>query len=83
MKSDKDKAKLAEKLTACYNAYCEAKTTMTLATVQAEVKKFWRNVRETRELMYKGTAPSGGNQNGSGQGQGKGNGGKRDRKNKK
>ena len=56
---------------------------MTLATVQAEVKKFWRNVRETRELMYKGTAPSGGNQNGSGQGQGKGNGGKRDRKNKK
>ena len=48
--SNKDEAKLTEKLTTCYNTQCEAKITMTLATIQAEVKKFWQTVRETREL---------------------------------
>ena len=48
--NDKDEAKLTEKLTTCYNTQCEAKITMTLATIQAEVKKFWQTVRETREL---------------------------------
>ena len=54
MTNDKDEARLAEKLTACFNAYCEAKTTMTLATVQTKVKKFRRDIKETRDLMFSG-----------------------------
>ena len=59
--SDKDKAKLAERLTLLYNTHCEAGTAMTLATVHSEVKKFWRTIKETRELTYRGTASAGGN----------------------
>ena len=36
--SNKDKAKLAERLTLLYNTHCESETIMTLATVQSEVK---------------------------------------------
>ena len=55
MTNDKDKAKLAEKLTRMYNAHCDAKTSMTLASVQAEVKKFWRDKKKTEDLMYSGS----------------------------
>ena len=45
-----------------YNAHCEANTSMTLASVQTEVKKFWRDKKETKDLMYKGlTKPGPGN----------------------
>ena len=53
--SDKDEAKLAEKLTKMYNVHSEAKTTMTLASVQSEVKRFWSEKKETEELMYNGS----------------------------
>ena len=66
--NDKDKEKLAVNLTLFYNAHYEANTTMTLATVQAGVKKFWQTVREMRELIYKGLASAGGNQSSLGQG---------------
>ena len=45
--NNRDEAMLAEKLTKMYNMHCEAKTTMTLASVQSEVKKFWREKRRS------------------------------------
>ena len=57
--SDRDEALLAEKLTHIYNAHCDANKAMTLATLQTEVKKFWRDKKETKDLMYKGTQKSG------------------------
>ena len=51
MTNDKDEAKLAEKLTKIYNTHCKAKTSMTLASVQAEVKKFLRDKKEMEDLM--------------------------------
>ena len=42
---------------------------MTLANVGTEVKQFWRDIKETRYLMYNGTKV-GGNNNAPGQGQG-------------
>ena len=53
--NNKDEAKLAEKLTRMYNVHCDAKTSMTLASVQGEVKKFWRDKKETEDLMYSGS----------------------------
>ena len=45
-----------------YNAHCKANTSMTPASVQTEVKKFWRDKKETKDLMYKGsTKPGPGN----------------------
>ena len=67
MTNNKEEAWLAEKLTACYNAHYDAKTTMTLPTIQIEVKKFWRDIKETRDLMYNGSSKTGGNNNSSGQ----------------
>ena len=52
MTNDKDEARLVEKLTKMYNAHCEAKMSMTLASVQMEVKKFWQDRKETEDLMY-------------------------------
>ena len=49
--NDKDKTQLAEKLTKMYNSHCEANTSMTLASVQTEVKKFWWDRKETKDLM--------------------------------
>ena len=46
--NDKDEARLAEKLTKMYNAHCKANTSMTLASVQTEVKKFWGAGRKRR-----------------------------------
>ena len=63
MTHDKEEALLAEKLTRAYNAHCEANTTMMLATVQTEVKKFWRDRKETRDLMYSGPTKPGLGQN--------------------
>lgn len=60
--SDRDKVRLAEKLTKINNAHWEANTSMTLASIQMEVKKFWRDKKETKDLMYKGsTKPGPGN----------------------
>ena len=83
--SDREEAKLAERLTLLYNTHYEAGTIMTLVSVQSEVKKFWRTIKENRELTYKGTAKAGGNQSGTGQSQGgHGNGRKgKDKKKKK
>ena len=48
------------------------------------MKKFWRTIKENRELTYKGRVTVGGNQSSSGQGHGQGNGGKgKDKKKKK
>ena len=60
--SDKDEAKLAEKLTKMYNMHSEAKTTMTLTSVQSEVKRFWREKKETEDLMYNGSGKPGSGQ---------------------
>ena len=46
-----------------YNAYCEANTAMTLSSVQMEVKKFWRDRKETRDLMYSSPTKPGPGQN--------------------
>merc|ERR1712115_566237 len=53
--NDRDEAKLAEKLTKMYNMHSEANATMTLASVQSEVKRFWREKKETEDLMYNGS----------------------------
>merc|ERR1711873_219415 len=53
--NDKDEMRLAEKLTKVYNAHGAAKTRMTLANVGTEVKQFWRDIKETRDLMCNGT----------------------------
>ena len=65
----KDEMRLAERLTKVYNAHSVANTRMTLANVGTEVKQFWRDIKETRDLMYNGTK-AGGNNNAPGQGQG-------------
>ena len=67
--NDKDKARLTEKLTKIYNTHVASGTTMTLATVGAEVKQFWRDRKETRDLIYSGPNKTCGNSNASGQGQ--------------
>ena len=71
--------RLAEKLTKVYNAHGAA-STMTLANVGTEVKQFWRDIKETRDLMYNGTNKAGGNNNASGQGQTERNKSRRQRK---
>ena len=65
----KDEMRLAERLTKVYNAHSVANTRMTLANVGTEVNQFWRDIKETRDLMYNGTK-AGGNKNEPGQGQG-------------
>ena len=39
--------------------HSEANTTMTLASVQSEVKRFWREKKETEDLMYNGSGKPG------------------------
>ena len=67
--NNKDEARLAEKLTKIYNKHVASNATMTFATVGREVKQFWRDRKETRDLMYSTPNKSGGNNNASGQGQ--------------
>ena len=67
--NDKDEMQLTEKFTKVYNTYFAARTTMTLANVGTEVKQFWRDIKETRDLMYNRTNKAGGNKNASRQGQ--------------
>ena len=50
MTNNKEEARLAEKLTKMYNAHCTSNTTMTLATVQTKVKKFWRDKKKQGTL---------------------------------
>merc|ERR1712240_523627 len=57
--NDKDEMRLAEKLTKVYNAHSSANTRMTLVNVGTEVKQFWRDIKETRDLMYNGTKAGG------------------------
>ena len=64
-----DKLWLAERLTKVYNSHTIANTTMTLANVVTEVKQFWRDIKETQDLIYNG-AKAGGNNNAPRQGHG-------------
>ena len=68
--NDKDEVRLAEKLIKVYNRHTAANTQMTLANVGTEVKQFWRDIKETQDLIFNGTKPGGGG-NSQGQGQGK------------
>ena len=56
----KDEMRLAERLTKVYNAHSIVNSRMTLANVGTEVKQFWRDIKETKDLIYNGTK-SGGN----------------------
>ena len=67
--NDKDEMRLAERLTKVYNSHSIANTRMMLANVGTEVKQFWRDIKETRYLLYNGTK-AGRNNNAPGQGQG-------------
>ena len=66
--NDKDEVRLAERLIKVYNGHIAARTQMTLANVGTEVKQFWRDIKETQDLIYNGAKPGGG---GNQQGQGK------------
>ena len=65
--NDKDEARLAEKLTKVYNAHVASGSTMTLENAGTEVKQFWRDRKETRDLMCSVPNKVGGNNNASGQ----------------
>merc|ERR1712112_264545 len=65
----KDEMRLAERLTKVYNSHSIDNTRMTLANVGTEVKQFWRDIKETQDLIYNGTK-AGGNNNAPGQGHG-------------
>ena len=73
----KDEVRLAEKLIKVYNKHTTLGTQMTLANVGTEVKQFWRDIKETQDLIFNGTKPGGG---GNQQGQGQGKKSKRSRK---
>ena len=64
--SGKDEVWLAEKLMKVYNAHVASGSTMTLANGGTEVKQFWRDRKETRDLMYSRPNKAGGNNNASG-----------------
>ena len=68
--NNKDEIRLAESLTKVYNAHTAANTRMTLANVGTEVKQFWRDVKETKDLMYNRTKLGGNNNNATRHGQG-------------
>ena len=86
--SDKNKEKLAERLNHLYDAAENKNKVLDVATMQAEVRSFWRAVKENRELTFKGNGNKGGprNQGGNGNqggpGQGAGGQGRRKRKKK-
>ena len=86
--SDKNEEKLAEHLNKIYGTAEKDKRRLEMVTIQSEVREFWKNVKENRELTWgKGNQggkenPGGGNQGGGGQG-GKPNGGQGGRKRNK
>ena len=67
--NDKDEMRLAERLTKVYNAHSISNSRMTLANFGTEVKQFWRDIKETQDLIYNGTK-AGGNNNAPRQGHG-------------
>ena len=80
--NDKNKEKLAEPLNKMYNTVEREKRVLEIVTIQAEVRQFWRTVKENRKMTWgKGNKdggkenPGGGNQGGGNQGGG-GKGGK-------
>ena len=78
--SDKNEEKLAECLNQLYNAERQEKT-LEIATMQAEVRSFWRNIKENHKMTWGKNGKEGGNGN---QGDGnQGNQGGKDGKGKK
>ena len=83
--SDKNEEKLAERLNQIYNAAENEDRVLDITTMQAEVRSFWRSMKENCELTFKGNGNQGGpgnqggngNQGGSGQGAGRQGGRKR------
>ena len=67
--NDKDEVRFAEKLIKVYNEHTASSSQMTLANMGTEVKQFWRDIKETQDLIYNGTK-TGGNNNPPGQGHG-------------
>ena len=53
--NDKDEVQLAKKLIKMYNKHTASRSQMTLANVGTEVKQFWRDIKETQDLIYNGT----------------------------
>ena len=76
--SDKNEVKLAKRLNRLYDAAESGNRVLDIATMQQEVRSFWRVVKENSKLTFKGN----GNQGGSGQNSGGQGGKKRKRKNK-
>ena len=66
--SDKNKMKLAERLNNLYDAAMSENKVLDTASIQQEVKSFWRTIKENRELTFKSRGSQGdyGNQRGSG-----------------
>ena len=63
--SDKHEEKLAERLNQLYDAAEAEDRVLDIATIQSEIKSFWRVVKENRELTFKGTNKGNGNQDSS------------------
>ena len=59
--NDKDELRLAEKLIKVYNEHTASGSQMTLANVGMEVKQFWRDIKETQDLIDNGTKAGGNN----------------------
>ena len=65
--SNKNEEKLAEHLNRIYDAAEKDKKTLEIATMQAKVRAFWRNVKENRELTWgKGNKEGGKDNQGGG-----------------
>ena len=91
--NDKNEEKLAEHLNKMYDTAEKEKRVLDIATMQAQVRAFWRNVKENCEMTWGkggkdggkdnqgGGNQGGGNQGGGGQG-GKSSGGQGRRKNR-
>ena len=48
--SNKNEEKLAERLNQLYNAAEREGRTLEIATMQADVRSFWHNIKENREM---------------------------------
>ena len=59
--SDKHEEKLAKRLNQLYDAAEAEDRVLDIATMQQDIRSFWRMVKENRELMFKGTNKGGGN----------------------
>ena len=52
--SDKNEEKLAKRLNRLYDSTESENRVLDIATMQQEVRSFWRTVKENRKLMFKG-----------------------------